>query len=63
MIFKRKKNVDSDITTDQRSSGFVSKMTVLRILDLEILSTVVSSLCYSACNQAIYQKTSQGKKD
>ena len=52
-----RKTVDIDITTDQFSSGFVSKLTGFRFLDLEILSAVVSvyvsSLCCcSTCNQA-----------
>ena len=46
------KIVDIDITADQSSSGYVSKLTVFRILDLEVLSAVVSSLyCCSTCNQ------------
>ena len=40
-----RKIVDMDITTDQSSSGYVSKLTGFRFLDLEILSAVVSSLC------------------
>ena len=48
-----RKIVDINITTDQSSSGYVSKLTGFRFLDLEILSAVVSSLCcYSTCNQA-----------
>ena len=47
------KIVDIDITADQSSSGYVSKLTVFRFLDLEVLSAVVSSLyCCSTCNQA-----------
>ena len=52
-----RKTVDIDKTTDQSSSGYVSKLTGFRFLDLEILSAVVSvyvsSLCCcSTCNQA-----------
>ena len=47
------KIVDIDITADQSSSGYVSKLTAFRFLDLEVLSAVVSSLyCCSTCNQA-----------
>ena len=47
-----RKIVDIDITKDQSSSGYVSKLTGFRVLDLEILSAFVSSLCCcSTCNQ------------
>ena len=64
-----RKIVDMDITTDQSSSGYVSKLTGFRFLDLEIVSAVVTSLCCQVVAQhaikhhSVYQKTSQGKKD
>ena len=48
-----RKIVDNDTTTGHTSSGYVSKLTGFRFLDLEILSAVVNSLCCcSTCNQA-----------
>ena len=48
-----RKIVDVDITTDQSRSGYVSKLTGFRFLDLEIVSAIVSPLCCcSTCNQA-----------
>ena len=48
-----RKNVDIDTKADQSISGYVSKLTGFRFLDLEILSAVLNSLCYySTCNQA-----------
>ena len=63
-----RKTVDIDITTDQSSSGYVSKLTGFRFLDLEIVSAVVNSLCCQAVAQhavkhhSVYQKISQGKR-
>ena len=49
------KTVHIDTTTDQFSSGCVSKLTGFRFLDLEILSIVASSLCCcSTCNQTSF---------
>ena len=55
------KIVDIDLTTDQSSSGYVSKLTGFRFLDLDILSAVVSSLC--CCSTHAIKHHSQGKKD
>lgn len=55
------KIVDIDLTTDQSSSGYVSKLTWFRFLDLDILSAVVSSLC--CCSTHAIKHHSQGKKD
>lgn len=50
-IVSQRNIVDFDIKWGQSISGYVSKMTGFRTLDLLILSAVVSSLCCPLCNQ------------